>query len=81
MEKGTFTKGFTWTQENSVVKYYTIIFTINILIYQQGKPEAEYVLWDSTNLASVQSLTLEWIKMPCQWGSKNKWFNHLTLSI
>lgn len=29
----------------------------------------------STNLASVQSLTLEWIKMPCQWGSKNKWFN------
>lgn len=35
-------------------------------MYQQGKPEAEYVLWDSTNLASVQSLTLEWIKMPCQ---------------
>lgn len=23
-------------------------------MYQQGKPEAEYVLWDSTNLTSVQ---------------------------
>lgn len=30
---------------NSVVKYYTINFTINILMCQKGKPEAECILW------------------------------------
>lgn len=65
MKKGTFTKGVHINTRNSAVKYYTIIFTINILMYQQGKLEAVYIM-RSTNLASVQSLTLEWIKMPCQ---------------
>lgn len=44
MKKGTFTKGVHINTRNSAVKYYTIIFTINILMYQQGKPEAEYIL-------------------------------------
>lgn len=39
-------QGVHMNTRNSVVKYYTITFTINILMYQQGKPEAEYVLWE-----------------------------------
>lgn len=44
MKKGPSPRGSHEHKRNSVVKYYTINFTINILMYQEGKPEAENVL-------------------------------------